>query len=382
MITLRTEAMRIRIAQKGAELISIKNADDKEYLWQGDPATWPEHAPTLFPIVGCLKNNTYTWQDKPYQLPLHGFAKDMPGAVADPENNDLLVSEIKGHPVAFHNGVRVDPTLRVEHVDLRSGNVIFDGSLLINGDATAGALVEATGDIVIKGVVGNATVVAGNDVIISGGVIGPEPTDDEDDFSTRLKAGGNIEAQFISRAELRVEGDVIVKEYISHCEIKADGQIKVGKGGRGWLFGGHNHGDMGVSATRLGTEANIKTSVSAGCSSEMLEKQTELTEQKDVLLVQIKQLSAVLSKTQPAGGQFDPEKLRHAIEAINEKIAEATALLSALEEKMEATKDATIEVKDTVYPNVTIAISDAQMFLQREHGGGTFSKAGNEIEWK
>jgi len=83
----------------------------------------------------------------------------------------------------------------------------------------------------------------------------------------------------------------------------------------------------------------------------------------------------------PAGGQFDPEKLKHAIEAINQKIADASVLLLALEEKMEATKDVTIKVKDMVFPNVTIAISDAQMFLQREHGGGTFSRDGDEIEW-
>ena len=212
-------------------------------------------------------------------------------------------------------------------------------------------------------------------------MIGPEPIDEEEEFTTRLKAGGNIEAQFINRAEISTESDVIVKEYISHCEISAHGQIKVGEGGRGWLFGGWNHGDMGISATRLGTDANIKTTVSAGVSPEMLQKRTDLIKQKEVLLLQIKQLSALLGKTQSAGGQFDPEKLKNTIEAINQKIADVIVVLGEHEETMEATKDATIEVKDTVFPNVTIAISDAQMFIQREHGGGMFSRKGIEIEW-
>ena len=241
--------------------------------------------------------------------------------------------------------------------------------------------VEATGDIVIKGVVGNATIIAGNDVIINGGVIGPEPADDEEEFNTKIEAGGNIEAQFVSRAELKIEGNVIVREYVSHCEIRANGEIKVGEGGRGWLFGGCNHADMGVSATRLGTDANIKTTVSAGCSPEMLVQQTELTELKEVLTHQIKQLSTVLAKTLPEGDHFEPAKLKNAITAINQKIADATTMLGELAEKMEATKNATIKVKDTVFPNVTLAISDAQMFLRQEHGGGTFSKAGTEIEW-
>lgn len=56
-------------------------------------------------------------------------------------------------------------------------------------------------------------------------------------------------------------------------------------------------------------------------------------------------------------------------------------VLGALEESMAATKDTIIKVKDTVFPNVTIVISDAQMLIQREHGGGTFSREGIEIEW-
>ncbi|MCZ6640465.1 MAG: FapA family protein [Gammaproteobacteria bacterium] len=344
--------------------------DEKTPLLQRTPATLGVEGSTVKGKVLKAKNGNDT-----------GFAKDTPGAVPDPENSDLLISEIKGHPVALHNGVRVDPTLRMDHVDLGSGNVIFDGSLLINGDVTAGVLVEATGDIVIKGVVENATIIAGNDVLINGGVIGPEPVDEEEEFTTRLKAGGNIEAQFINRAKISTESDVIVKEYISHCEISAHGQIKVGEGGRGWLFGGWNHGDMGISATRLGTDANIKTTVSVGVSPEMLQKRTDLIKQKEVLLLQIKQLSAVLGKTQSAGGQFDPEKLENTIEAINQKIADAIVVLGEHEETMEATKDATIEVKDTVFPNVTIAIGHAQMFIQREHGGGMFSRKGIEIEW-
>ena len=148
--------------------------DEKTPLLQRVPATLGVDGATLTGKVLKAKNGNDA-----------GFAKDTPGTIPDPENSNILISEIKGHPVAFHNGVRVDPTLRVEQVDLRSGNVVFDGSLLINGDATAGVLVESTGDVIIKGVVGNATIIAGNDVIISGGVIGPESTDEEEAFSTK-----------------------------------------------------------------------------------------------------------------------------------------------------------------------------------------------------
>jgi len=78
MIILENEVLRIGLASKGAELQNILNkVFGIEYLWNGNPAFWSKHSPVLFPIVGSLKNNSYTYQGKSYQLPRHGFARDM-----------------------------------------------------------------------------------------------------------------------------------------------------------------------------------------------------------------------------------------------------------------------------------------------------------------
>lgn len=65
------------IKHAGAELFSLKNNDNKEFIWEGNPDFWGKHSPVLFPIVGTLKNNTYTVNDIFYHLPRHGFARDM-----------------------------------------------------------------------------------------------------------------------------------------------------------------------------------------------------------------------------------------------------------------------------------------------------------------
>ena len=78
MIILENEVLRVGLASKGAELQNILNKFfGIEYLWNGDPAFWSKHSPVLFPIVGSLKNNSYSYQGKSYQLPRHGFARDM-----------------------------------------------------------------------------------------------------------------------------------------------------------------------------------------------------------------------------------------------------------------------------------------------------------------
>jgi galactose mutarotase-like enzyme len=66
-----------RIDHKGAELVSLFNhAVGLEYMWQADPKFWPKTSPVLFPVVGALKNNSVLYNDKFYNLPRHGFARD------------------------------------------------------------------------------------------------------------------------------------------------------------------------------------------------------------------------------------------------------------------------------------------------------------------
>lgn len=78
MISIENNLLQVQISPHGAELQSIFRKDHQlEYLWSGDPAFWGKKSPVLFPIVGGLKQNTYTHDGVPYQLGRHGFARDM-----------------------------------------------------------------------------------------------------------------------------------------------------------------------------------------------------------------------------------------------------------------------------------------------------------------
>lgn len=61
----------------GAELISLRTKENKEYIWEGNPEFWGKHSPILFPIVGTLKNNYYLFNGVEYHLSRHGFARDL-----------------------------------------------------------------------------------------------------------------------------------------------------------------------------------------------------------------------------------------------------------------------------------------------------------------
>lgn len=51
METLQNEFLTVEVSDLGAELQSIKDADEHEYLWQGDDKYWGRRSPILFPIV-------------------------------------------------------------------------------------------------------------------------------------------------------------------------------------------------------------------------------------------------------------------------------------------------------------------------------------------
>ncbi len=93
MIQIENEHLIVQVKPEGAELTSIRSKKDgTEYLWNGNPEYWNRHAPILFPIVGRLINNTYFVEGVAYELPQHGFARDMTFDIVQQESDSISFS--------------------------------------------------------------------------------------------------------------------------------------------------------------------------------------------------------------------------------------------------------------------------------------------------
>lgn len=105
--TISNSMLKASIKHAGAELFSLVDHQNKEYIWEGNPDFWGKHSPVLFPIVGTLKNNTYTIEQKSYQLSRHGFARDMEFELIDKTENSAIFSlqsnaeTLKKYPFQF-----------------------------------------------------------------------------------------------------------------------------------------------------------------------------------------------------------------------------------------------------------------------------------------
>lgn len=88
MITLENDQLKVVVKTKGAELDSLYSKETNlEYLWSVDPRFWNKKSPILFPIVGTLKQNTFFYNNKPYILTRHGFARDMEFSISAQSEN-------------------------------------------------------------------------------------------------------------------------------------------------------------------------------------------------------------------------------------------------------------------------------------------------------
>lgn len=76
-IQIKNQHLTCDFDEKGAELISLKNNENINFLWNGDEKFWSGRSPILFPIVGILKNNSYKIDEKIFNMQRHGFARNL-----------------------------------------------------------------------------------------------------------------------------------------------------------------------------------------------------------------------------------------------------------------------------------------------------------------
>lgn len=128
--TISNSTLSATIKHSGAELCSLKDNQNKEYIWEGNPDFWGKHSPILFPIVGTLKNNTYTINEKEYQLPRHGFARDMEFQLVEKTQNSAVFSlesdaeTLKKYPFEFELQLIYtieNTSLNIEYVVINKG---------------------------------------------------------------------------------------------------------------------------------------------------------------------------------------------------------------------------------------------------------------------
>jgi len=172
---------------------------------------------------------------------------------AEQNGRPILEADRLGHRIS------VDEVFSVKgDLDLKIGNIDFNGVVEIDGDVEDGFSVKATKSIFIGGSVGACEINSGGNLTIQGGCNGKE--------QATIYAGGDIEVRYFSETSVKSRGNIIVKNEIVNSDINTLGRVTVQSGS---IRGGKILAKMGIESNDIGSDMGVKTILVPGADYEL-----------------------------------------------------------------------------------------------------------------
>jgi uncharacterized protein (DUF342 family) len=209
----------------------------------------------------------------------------------DPNNPLHMIATSHGIPIEHKGFIKIDDVMLLDNVNHRSGNVVYDGTVVITGDISESMRVNATGDITVMGVIESADVRCGGDLTATLPIIGHQLKTDKE-FSCNIKCGGNLTGTIAQYAKLRVAKNITMTNQLMQCDTICKGTIKVHDTAqrKGSIIGGVTAAYNGVSTTVIGTAAGTRTTI------KLLSQIKELEEDKKKYIHEIQLIDEMINK--------------------------------------------------------------------------------------
>lgn len=300
------------------------------------------------------------------------FAEQLTGAKPSDEDPNLLQASQTGHPVRVHAGVMVEPVLRLAEVNMATGNIRYDGTVHIDGEIGQEMQVQASGDIIVGGMVDGGILEAGGDIKVMGGVIA----------HARLRAGGAIHARFTEAAQLYAGTSIVIGDMALECELQSLNQIVIGASAprRGRLIGGSATAMMLIQAPLLGSASGGVTRLVLGANPELEARCRDLRQQIEKERAAQERLLKLIAHFGTAG---DPQGMLGRAQASLDhafKVHAKTQLaLQDIEQQLALTRNARVEVGVGVAGAVDMGFGRVQAHLRHECRAGSFRLDGEGV---
>ncbi len=288
-----------------------------------------------------------------------------------------ITADTSGQVLYENRKISVSPILEISgDVDNNTGNISFNGSVVIKGSVRTGFRVEADGNIDVQGAVEGAFLNAGHNILLYSGVQGSEKAE--------VIAGGDINTKFAQGCTLTAGKDIIANS-IMHSNVNCEGKLELA-GKNGLLVGGKITVGEKIEARVIGSTMATATEITVGNAPEKLEEYrmvladfTSKKKEYDKLDVVVSKLSA-MHKVSPL-----PEdkknlllKTLHTRNFLRDNLTELQKQLNELVPTMES-KKGIIYVYDVVHSGVKIMIGNAVMFVRDDIHCCTLSNVDGKI---
>ena len=198
-----------------------------------------------------------------------------------------LRAAIDGQVIKKGNKICVEPVKHIQgDVDIKVGNIVFVGSVVVHGSVQDGFSIKCKGTIEVRGSVGKCTLISDSDIYIAEGIHGQ----DEAEIITE----GSVFAKFIENAKVSAGKFVIVDDHIGHSNVDANEYIVL-FGRRAQLYGGIIRCGVEVNCKTLGNISYSDTIVEVGVLPELRREHEKLINEKKKLEEEISTLKLDIS---------------------------------------------------------------------------------------
>ena len=279
-----------------------------------------------------------------------------PGVEADAEG---LVHAKQAGIVVYTPEKSLDVVDHLVHrgdVDLRSGHLVMDGTLAVQGDVQRLFSVYVTGDVEIRGGVEGGSVYAGGDVRIKNGVFGGD--------TGMVCAEGSLWARHAESARISC-GGVLQLESAVNCQLRAE-DIKVTRA----LLGGSATAEHSVVAQEAGSlHGGLNTVLSAAVPLErpVVKARRALGAAKTMPRADRRAAAAGRSQAECSnGGKLARAKAdlqRSELEQMVQRAERRELLLSS----------AHVQVTGVCHAGVVVEIGEVRLVLDQDQRGVSFS---------
>ena len=236
-------------------------------------------------------------------------------------------------------------------VDLKTGDVIHPGAVIVQKDVGEGAEVVADGDVEVYGIVEKATIKCGGSLTVRGGIVGGE--------NCTIKVGGSLQALYIMDAHVEAVGDVEVEKEILQSVITTDGNVLIP---RGRIVGGRIAARSEVVVGQAGSDANVSTPLqlaqdvpSKAKIDEFKDRLASLTEMREKLRKALEPLLGQVKKMPPEKAQA-VKKTIDRLREVKQEIAQTEGQITVHERKLVEMTTLKITVYDKMFPETRLVL--------------------------
>ncbi len=319
------------------------------------------------------------------------FSKDKPLyydkktiAAVPEEDKVVLYARISGAFAKVNGNIMVQEVLIVEgDVGSKTGNIDYDGSVIIKGTINDGFSVHATKDISVQGRMGlgsiDSIISRSGDIYIKGGVFGKD--------KAFIQAANNVYVKHANECTIEAGGDIHIGLYAIGCKITGNNIFLDVYRGR--IIGGKIHAKAQVVTAFIGNEAERSTSINIeGFDRNILKKELEeLADKHQKLTIVMKKLNRELEvfeetfekivEDRTAADEAEMEAMRNKCEQIRSLIFTVDERRKVFEIVLKTKGEGEVTIMRKAFPKTSLLIKDFQKDIEKNTTGVFFVKDKN-----